>query len=294
MSQVRRRLRHLPLLSCLFLALLIALNGCAARLKKAAVSSFIEDVAKATAKQDDVALVAQALPTYLLLVEGLLESNPNDLELLTTAAQLYATCASIVEGDAPKRAQSLYARARSFGLRALATDNEVGGLIDAPYVEFEQIGGKLGSNDLPAVFWAASAWGAWISGNTGSMAALAELPKVIYLMEWVLKEDETYFAGSPHLFLGMYHAARPPLLGGQPDKALEHFDAAAAISEGQSLMVPVQKARFYARQTFDRELYETLLHHTLEQPLGEGEFRLQNATAKIMARQLLKDVDAYF
>ena len=50
----------------------------------------------------------------------------------------------------------------------------------------------------------------------------------------------------------------------------------------------------YARQTFDRELYETLLHHTLEQPLGEGEFRLQNATAKIMARQLLKDVDAYF
>ena len=294
MSQMQHRRIRATLQLCLFLTLLTAALGCAAKLKKAAAGSLMADVAAATARHDDVALIAQAMPTYLLLVEGLLESNPRDVELLTAAAQLYLTYGSMVEAEDGEPARRLYERAKGFGTRALARNEKLEPLLDAPYVEFEEIVTHLSPADLPTVFWAASAWGAWISLNTESMAAVAELPKVIHLMEWVLAEDETYFGGSPHLFLGMYHGARPPMLGGRPDKALEHFDAAQAISGGRSLMVNVQKARFYARQTFDRELYESLLNEVLEQPLDESEFTLQNATAKAIARKLLEEVDEIF
>ena len=268
--------------------------GCAARLKKAAAGSFIEDVAAATAKQEDILLVKQALPTYVLLTEGLLESNPKDTELLMSAAQLYVLYGSMVETEDLERGRRLYERAKGYGLRALAGNKHIQPLLAAPFSEFEQITNHLKARDLPTVFWAASAWGAWISVSTESMTALADLPKVIHLMEWVLAEDETYFAGSPHLFLGMYHAALPPMLGGRPEEALRHFDAALSISGGRSLTIKVQKARFYARQIFDRDLYESLLQQVLEAPVDESEFTLQNAAAKIMAKKLLEEVDEVF
>ena len=56
-----------PLLLALQLSLLGGGVGCAAILKKAAAGSFIDDVANATAKHDDIVLVAQATPTYLIL-----------------------------------------------------------------------------------------------------------------------------------------------------------------------------------------------------------------------------------
>ena len=294
MPQCRRCSIRSILQLCLCLSLSCGFTGCAAKLKKAAASSFMNDVAAATAKQNDVSLVTQALPTYVLLTEGLLESNPDDTDLLTSATQLYLLYGSMVETQDVDRSRRLYARAKDCGLRAFSRNEEIERLITAPYSEFEQVTDHLKRRDLPVVFWAASAWGAWISLSAESMAALADLPKVIHLMEWVLAKDEAYFAGSPHLFLGMYHAALPPVLGGRPEKALEHFDRALEISGGRSLNIKVQKARFYARQIFDRELYESLLKQVLVQPLDASEFTLQNATAKIMAKKLLEEIDEVF
>ena len=39
--------------------------------------------------------------------------------------------------------------------------------------------------------------------NLHSMNAIAELPKVIYLMKWIVQTDETFNNGSAHLFLGV-------------------------------------------------------------------------------------------
>ena len=279
----------------LFLFFLAGLTGCAAHLRKAAIGSFIDDVATATAKHDDVTLVAQAAPTYLLLLEGLLEGNPDDQELLIEAAELYTSYGALVEIDDPDWARNLYHRAKTYGLKALARNKHIGPLLTAPYSDFIRIQDHLETRDVPLVFWAASSWGAWISASTDSMGALADLPKVIWLMEWVLQKDEKFYYGSPHIFLGVYHAALPRALGGNPEKALQHFDRALEISQHQSLMAYVNKARFYARQIFDRELYESLLKTVLQSPIDQvPELTLQNATARQIAQKLLEETDEFF
>ncbi len=272
-----------------------SLTGCAARLKNAATGSLVSAVAAATGKHDDIALVTQALPTFLLLVEGLLESSPNDPQRLLQAAELYTAYGSLIEADDPERARRIYHRAKTYSLKALAQNHKIRPHLNAPYSDFSQLIYHLKASDVPLVFWAASSWGAWISANTGSMATLADLPKVILLMEWVLATDETFYYGSPHVFLGIYHAALPQSLGGNPEKSLEHFNKALEINQDQSLMVYVQMARFYARRIFDRQLYESLLQKVLKMPIDQNPaLTLQNATAQKMAIKYLEETDAYF
>ena len=285
---VRRNFLLLPLA-------LFGLNGCVGKLVSNAAETFIEDVSRAAAQHDDLDLIADASPTFLLLLEGLLERNPNDQELLTLAAQGYTSYAILVESQDLPRARRLYHRAKTYGLRALAQDDKMGSLIKAPYEEFRHITDELKDNDIEMIFWAASSWGAWISANTESMQALSELPKVILLMEWIVQQDETFEYGSPHIFLGVYHAALPPMLGGKPDQALFHFDRALEISQEQALMAYVLKAQYYARQIFDRELYVSLLERALEKPANQNpELTLQNIAAQRLARKLLAETEDFF
>lgn len=286
--------------SLLFLALLLGLLPlgawhCAGRLKVATAGALMDDLLAATNQQEDVALVTQAAPTYLLLLEGLHHSSPHNGRLLSSLAQGYASYATLVEIDDPERAGPLYHRAMNYGLQSLAEEKRLAPFLGAPFADFSRIRSALNHRDVERVFWAALSWGAWISTHTDSMAALAQLPKVILLMEWVVEQNEAFQYGSPHLFLGVYHAAVPVALGGSPEKALYHFDRALALSQGQALMVYVQKARFYARQIFDRPLYESLLNQALTLPVdGNPDLILQNMAARRLARKLLEETDAFF
>ena len=284
-----------PLGLFLLCCLAIGSAGCAAKLKSIVVGSLIEDFSAATARQDDLALVVSGAPTFLLLLEGLLEGSPDDQALLIAATKAYTSYAILIEAEDPIRARRLYFRAKEHGLKALSQKKPRARLLRAPFAQFITIFDHLDTGDVPAVFWTASSWGAWISANTGSMAALAELPKVIELMQWVLEQDESYQYGSPHIFLGVYHAALPKLLGGDPERSLHHFDRALEISQGQVLMVHVLKAKFYARQIFDRSMYETLLVQALDRPADETpELTLQNIAAQEQARVLLSQIDEFF
>ena len=270
------------------------LTGCAAQLKAAAAGSLIRDVAVATAKHDDLDLAISGAPTYLLLLEGLLEGNPKNSTLLSATSEAYLSYGALVESESTERAIRLYGRGQQYAERSLAGNRKVTALLQAPYSEFVQLDQYLKKNDLEKVFWLASSWGAWISLNTQSMQALAELPKVIYLMEWVLRTDATFYYGSPHIFLGVYHAALPPMLGGSPEKSKDHFAKAKELSQGRMLMVDVQMARYYARQIFDRKLYTDLLGQVLESDPQAGPLTLQNVAAQRLARQLLEETDDYF
>ena len=265
-------------------------------LRSAAMGSLREQVAAASARHDDIDLVAQAVPTFLVLLEGLIEADPDDDELLLAAAEGYTAYAALIELDDAPRAGRLYRRARDYGWDGLvARRPALQGLREAPFAEFSLLDRHLREDDLPWVFWTASAWGAWIGTHLESMAALAQLPRVIYLMEWALERNEAFRGGGPHVFLGIYHAALPPMLGGDPERSLQHFDRALELSERKDLMVLVQMARYYARQIFDRQLYEELLLEVLHRPVDEvPELTLQNAAAQRQARLLLDEIDDYF
>lgn len=274
----------------------IAFSGCANRIKISLAQSLVADVAQATERHDDPALVMQSMPAFLLLLEGLLEENPRNANLLLTATEGYASYATLIELNDRERAHNSYGRAKEFGLRALHKRKKIRHLLGAPFTQFSTITAHLKPKDLPLVFWTASAWGGWISTNLESMAALADLPKVIHLMEWVIGVDEGFKHAAPHLFLGVYYAALPPMLGGQPDRALHHFNRSHELTDGTSLMVHVLKARYYARQIFDRDLHDALLREVLQTETAPeaSDLILQNEMAKTMARQLLEESDAFF
>jgi hypothetical protein len=279
----------------LLVAALTSSAGCGL-LQKAAMGSLMEDMAIAANKQEDAELVAQAMPTFLLIVDGLIEGNPNDTDRLIDASKAYLSYGALIELSAPDRARLMYRRGKDYGLRALSQKRRaVRPLLAAPFSQFTEITAVLRPEDIDLVFWAASGWGAWISLSTDSMAALADLPRVILLMEWVIERDETILFGSPHLFLGMYYAALPPILGGKPERSREHFERAIELSDGKSSMVYVQMARYYAKQIYDRELYISLLRRALDVPVDAvAELTLQNAAARELAHTLLDDTDAFF
>ncbi|NIQ72068.1 MAG: hypothetical protein GTN46_00275, partial [Gammaproteobacteria bacterium] len=89
-------------------------------------------------------------------------------------------------------ARALYERAKKYALRSL----EIRGLknpVSKPFNEFEAGLNDLGKKDVTYMFWAATCWGSWIRLNLGSMAALAELPRVEALMKRVLMLDEQFY-----------------------------------------------------------------------------------------------------
>ena len=281
--------------SCLFVFVGTLAGGCG-YIRSAAIGDLMEQVTRGTQQHDDVDLVMQALPTYLLLLDSLIDADPADVQLLRTAAEGYTSYAILVEVSDEPRAGRLFGRARDYGTAALvARRPAIADLLSGPVSGFGEVTQHLQQSDVPFVFWAASSWGAWINTHTGSMAALADLPKVMLLMQWVLDQDATYRYGSAHVFLGMYHAALPPILGGDPERAHSHFEKALAMANGQDLMAYVQVARFYARQTFDRELYVSLLEHVLTSEVATyPELTLQNAAAQRIARVMLAEIDVYF
>jgi len=95
--------------------------------------------------------------------------------------------------------------------------------------------------------------------------------------------------------MAVYHLARPKAYGGDPERARRHFEKAFELSQEKFLMSQVLYAKYYARQTFDRELFVSTLEKVLEAPADSvPELTLLNTIAKHQAKGLLEQVDDYF
>ena len=258
--------------------------------------SLMEDVERATLKSADPELVAESIPTLLLLLETLLNEHPTNSDLLFKATKAYTSYGTLIQYQDAQKARKQFNRARQLGQAAFQRDSSIYRLFNSSYAEFTSISSHLEATDGPLVFWLASSWGSWIYTNTGSLTALADLPKVIFLMEWVIEWDESYEHGAPHLFLGAYYAALPPMLGGNPNKSLHHFNRSEKINKGKALLVPTMKAQYLARQTFDKSMHDSLLNSVVNTPaiLDSPHLKLQNELARNIANQLLSESDAFF
>lgn len=282
----------------LLLFLLIAvLTGCATSktMTVAATASLLEDVAKASSKQSDLMLIRMGMPSYLMLIDGMVEALPDNKRLLISAAQLYASYASAFIQDEDKvYATALYARAREHALRALE-QNGFKNPATRPFDDFEMGLNDLGEKDVSYIFWAASCWGSWISLNQGSMEAMAELPRVELLMKRVLELDETFYYGGAHIFMGVLEASKPKVAGGDLDRAQDHFLKAIELGDGKFLIARIYYADHYARKAFDRELFISILEKVLEIPADiTPELTLLNSVAHTKAKEMLTQVDEYF
>lgn len=280
------------------LGLVLALPGCGfVRSMPARMAEpVLRDVAASVYRQTDLELARDGLPAFILLIDGLLQSDPDNPDLLVAAAQAYSSYAgAFVEDEDEARATKLYATARRYGERLLRHNKAMDRAWSKDFDTFQAAVATTTQRDLPGIFWTASSWASWINCNSGSADALADLPQVECLMLRAAALDGTYNQGGPHLFLGVYYSARPKQLGGDPDKAREHFEKALAIAGDDFLLTKVYFAKYYARQIFDRELYERTLKQVLAADVsGPSDAALLNAVARRRAKQLLDDTDEYF
>ncbi|MBT8367247.1 MAG: TRAP transporter TatT component family protein, partial [Deltaproteobacteria bacterium] len=212
-----------------------------------------------------------------------------------SAAQSYASFATAFIQDEDKDyAKVLYTRAKDYALRALEQigfKNPVSIRFDA----FEEALTALGRKDVPYIFWAASCWGNWINLSQGSIEALAELPRVELMMKKVLETDEGFYYGGAHIFMGILNGSKPKMAGGNLNHGKEHFLKALELGRGEYLMTYIYYADYYAKKSFDKELYVSTLETALKTPADiRPDLTLLNTVAHIKAREMLNQADEYF
>jgi len=277
------------LASVVCIGLALTLSGCVQSIAISTVGGLVEEGFVAFTEEEDLAFAESSLPGNLKLVEVLLKSEPENERLLLLASQGYASYAlAFLEDTDQDRARAFYLRGRDYGLRLLRQDRELAGAIEGSPDRLRSVLSTRDKDLVPAVFWTAFGWGGYVQLALNSPDALADLPRVETMMEFVAGADSAFYYGGAHIFLGTLAGMRPRLLGGDPERARSHFEAALRLNGGTFLMTHVYYAKSYAVQTLDEELFVSLLETVRDTPLEVlPENRLANNVAKRKAEQLL-------
>ncbi len=286
---------RIPAVAIMVAGLLSAqlLGGCSAIVSNMS-SDMADGLSSAILNQDDPELVREALPSYLLLLDSLAQSDPDNVATLSSAAQLYAAYGAALVED-PERAKILTLRARMYGEQALCAANKnactLHGITFDQYVQAIQTSDK---NDVVALYSYSLSSLAWIRANSGDFEALADLPKVEASLVHLMALEPGGYAASTCMYLGILKTLRPAALGGEPEVGREWFERGIALSGGRDLSIKVEFARGYARLLYDRELHDRLLNEVLAADVKQPDLTLFNILAQEQAAALLAGADDYF
>lgn len=276
--------------------LALFLTGCSLKvLTVRSMDPIMDDMRTAVNQNTDVDLLRDALPASIVQLDGFIVAAPNDKLILRAAEAYFGYANAFVEDTDKKRAGLLYLKARDYGLRVLKGYSQFSKTLDGPEPAFKEMLYGFGAGDVPALFWTANSWLAWIGLNPDDPQAMMDLPKVIDMLERVVEIDETFYYGSTHAALGAYYASLPKILGDNTLKAKQHFDKAFEISGGKMLLMYYLYAKFYAYQVQDRDLFVKTLEKIIQTPSDKyPDMAFANELAKRKAKILLDNVDMYF
>ncbi len=276
------------LVSCAFL-----LTACGSVVHRA-TREFADNLTTAILDEDDPATVHDGVPSYLLLIDGIIDSDPNSADALLAGAKLYGAYTSGFV-DNPGRAQHMAERAYGYAKRALCLrEKDLCQALDAPFDTFQVALEKSNRADVETIYGFASAWAGRIQVNTGDWNAIADLPKLQALLMRLVSINPQYDNGGAYLYLGVINSIRPASLGGKPEEGKANFEKALELSQGKNQMVRVLYAQFYARLVFDQQLHDKLLNEVLAADPVVPKLTLINTLAKIKAKALLESGKDYF
>ncbi len=275
------------------LAACMLLSGCASLISSAA-SGFANDLSAAVLNQDDPELVRDGAPAYMLLLDSILESNPEDPELLIAAAKMYASYGAIFAED-EERAAKLTNRALNYAQRAVCLSYSDGcDWNSSTFSDFEVSLRGLSEKHAEVTFGYAFASIAYIISHTSDWNALARLPQLEALLLRYLEISELSVESDVYTYLGVLLTLRPEQMGGKPAEARTYFERAIELTGGRDLSVKVWYADSYARLLYNRELHDRLLHEVMNADPNVPGYTLLNVLAQRDAADLLASADEYF
>ena len=275
------------------LALCVMLGGCAS-LVSPVTERLAEDLSSAILDNDDLDVVREGAPAYLIMLDALLRSNPESPSLLAAAATLNGAYGTGFVDD-PERRRSFADKALRLASRAAC--EEIRWTCTARTDDVATLEGhlpRLARKDVPVAYAFATAWAGWIQAYHDDWGAVVELGRVKSLMTRIAELDEAYEHGGPRMYLGVFETLAPAVLGGRPERGREHFERAIELSGGRFLMARVLLAEHYGRLVFDRDLHDRELGAVLDSEPRQRGMTLANLIAQERARALLESADEYF
>lgn len=275
-----------PLLIVLLIGFYLCLSSCSSL-----VTSAIRPAIGNLQQQTDINLVCEGSPAYLLMIDSMLVSSPDNHDLQLAGAQSYSAYATALEecgGSDDQRIATIAEKAKLYGLMLLRRHLSLKNGLD--YGELDRQLAKLSQSDVPDVFWGTYGWLTWVQNKKDSPEAIADITIIEKIMARLLEIDESYQGGSIHLFFGSYYAAKPAMLGGRPDLSKIHFEKALLLSKRRFLLTQTTYAETLARTTLDQNLHDLLLEEVLQFPLDSApEFGLSNQIAVNRAKRMLEE-----
>ncbi|MDJ0709846.1 MAG: TRAP transporter TatT component family protein [Woeseiaceae bacterium] len=279
-------------------ALLIAilassLSGCAIVVSSAA-SGLGETISASVLNQDDPEIAKAAMPTFMVMIDGVIQDNPTDPDVLAAGATLYASYGAVF-ADEEQRASRLTTRARRYALTAMCETYEPAcGWPDANYDEFVATLEGIRPKHADVLYTYGFASLAFLRAHSSDWNSLAELPQIEALFDRYLDISGDEVNSAVYTYMGILLTLRPPALGGEPERAREYFEKAIEVTDGRDLSAKVEYARGYAKLLYERELHDRLLNEVVAaDPYHDG-FTLGNVLAKDEAAVLLAEADDYF
>ena len=279
--------------SLLTLLILLNLSACASIISSA-TQKMADNLSLAMLNQDDLEIAKAGTPAYLIMIESLVEGDPENVSLLLSASRLYGSYTSAFVED-KERARRLANKSLSFAQKAVCIDlKDLCKASDARLDEFQQTLGDIHARDQPLLFAYAAAWAGWLQDNTDDWNAVAQIPKLNAMLQRSVELDEGYDNGAAYLYLGVLASQIPPSLGGRPEQGRAYFEKALELSDGKNLMAKVLFAEHYSRLVFDQGLHDQLLKDVLAADPHIPEFTLINTLAQQRAALLLAESPEFF
>lgn len=229
----------------------------------------------------------QNLERLIAIYEVLLSTEPGNVAVLAQLAQLWYERSTFV----PEKEKEVVLRtAADYGFRSLG----LSGFDEGLSLSDDGLHALLARATDPAtILWTAHSLGL-ILGRMNPFSAIPHRNKMRIMYDRVIELDPSYYGGSAPQAVGALLANLSDygfLFGVKLADAKFNFEWAILL-DPTYLENHVAYAWEYARRAKDRALFEDLLHHVLEAPIGDWPF--WNRHAKEKAAEYLADVNRLF
>jgi len=255
----------------------------------------------------DPQLVGDALPLAIKIYEALLDSTPNHIGLRLTTGSLFVMYANaFIQGpadmlpnsewqqraDAHKRAKQLYLRGQQILYGALDLKykgfSKAGANAGADEKAFASMLAKCKKEDVGLLYWTVAGGLAAYSLDLLDFELNAKIPEWSMMIKRAYELDPDYSGATLDEFLLLFYASLPEILGGDKERAKEHFNKALEKTGGKSTSAYISYAQSICVPEQDYETYKNYLEKALAiDPNADVSTRLVTTINQRKARWLL-------
>ena len=304
------KVRHLLTI----LAVIALLSSCS--VKKMAVNSMAKnmsgDAAAVFMEDNDPALVGEAFPVILKMMDMLAATAPDNSNIRSTAGSMYVMYANVwLQGKGAmlpyeewETQKQLYGRAKKHYRRGYDY------IMDSLELKHKGFKAAFASSDYDTAFagfkkedaadlyWGGAAVLAGVSVDVLDPNFAADRDGAIKMLFKALELDPDFGNGMLDEIMMQYYASMPEGMGGSMEKALYHYKHGVELSGDRLVSIHVSYASTICTKKQSQEGYDeftAVLESVLERDVESvKENRLANIISQQKAAWLLENRDDYF